>query len=419
MWRQQQGGNCGGNLSGFALPAPSLFLRLTPSMERASRSPADPLRLDLLSFPPHPLPCLAIRCSFCSIKTMQLHASWKALFALITTVNEAGDRNVAGFTGAMDLKASLNIKMTKLVQPFGLLLAANNKKEIAILHHPHNFGGTLLCLSNKVGCLIGVGPSTILVVLDHKGALCSIKAIVPPITDIVSCITVDDLATLPPPPPNIDGNGVAAYGGQTSKNDDGIPPDGVQNGGCCRRGKCNNTANGDSNKSPPARQCCCRRWRHRRCWQGRCQPYSTLVLHPRPFSLQRGPRCGLPPPLMLIVATRVAREAHVHAHDGGLWNHVLIMIQNPLCPTLLAPKRCFKVGSGFFMLQKLRLMARRGKGCGGNDKRSSQNGSARLLEALSVLGVNQRKRDGAGRANPERFPPQFPHCCCLHITKEL
>ncbi len=68
-----------------------------------------------------------------------------------------------------------------------------------------------------------------------------------------------------------------------------------------------------------------------------------------------------------------------------------------------------------FMLQKLWWMARRGKGCGGNDERSSQNGSAGLLEAFSVLGVNQRKRDGAGRANPERFLPQFPLCCCLHI----
>jgi hypothetical protein len=41
---------------------------------------------------------------------MHLHASWKALFASITTVNEAGNRNVAGFTGAMELEASLGKK---------------------------------------------------------------------------------------------------------------------------------------------------------------------------------------------------------------------------------------------------------------------------------------------------------------------
>ncbi len=128
---------------------------------------------------------------------MHLHASWKALFASITTVNEAGDRNVAGFTGAMELKASLGEKMTKLVQPFGLLLAANDKKGITILHHPYNFGGTLICPSNKVGCLVGVCSSAIPVMLDHDGALRPIVANVLPIAAIADCATVDDLATLP------------------------------------------------------------------------------------------------------------------------------------------------------------------------------------------------------------------------------
>jgi hypothetical protein len=158
---------------------------------------------------------------------MQLQASWKALFASITMVNEAGDRNVAGFTGAMDLEASLEVKMTKLVQPFGLLLAANNKKEIAIIHHPHNFGGTLLRPSNKVGCLIGVGPSAVPVVLNHDGALCSIAATVPPIMAIVGCATVNELAALPPPPADVDGDGTAIDGGNVAKDDDGVSAKGV------------------------------------------------------------------------------------------------------------------------------------------------------------------------------------------------
>ncbi len=131
---------------------------------------------------------------------MHLHASWKALFASITTVNEAGNRNVAGFTGAMVLEASLAKTMTKIVQPFGLLLAANEKKGITILHHPHNFGGTLLRPSNKVGCLVGVGSSAVPVVLDHNGALHPIAANVPPITAIANCATVDNLAALPTAP---------------------------------------------------------------------------------------------------------------------------------------------------------------------------------------------------------------------------
>jgi hypothetical protein len=112
-------------------------------------------------------------------------------------VNEAGDRNVAGFTGAMVLKASLAKAMMKIVQPFGLLLAANKKKGITILHHPHNSGGTLLRPSNKVGCLVGVGSSAVPVMLDHDGALCPIGANVPPIAAIPDCATVDDLAALP------------------------------------------------------------------------------------------------------------------------------------------------------------------------------------------------------------------------------
>jgi hypothetical protein len=107
---------------------------------------------------------------------MLLNASWKVFFALIIAVNKAGDQNVTGFANAMDLKASLGKKMTKLVQPVGLLLMANATKEIAILCHPHNFGGTLLCPSNKVSCLIRVGPSAVLVVLDHNGAFRPIVA---------------------------------------------------------------------------------------------------------------------------------------------------------------------------------------------------------------------------------------------------
>jgi hypothetical protein len=57
------------------------------------------------------------------------HASWKVLFYSITTVNESGNRNVTGFTGAMDFEASLKVKMRMFDQPYGFLLAANKKRE--------------------------------------------------------------------------------------------------------------------------------------------------------------------------------------------------------------------------------------------------------------------------------------------------
>ena len=132
---------------------------------------------------------------------MILHASWKALFTALNAVNESGNRNIAGFTNAMDARANLEVKMTRLSQPFGLLLIANNSKKVSIIHHPHNFGGTLLRPTHKVGCLVGMGPNATLVVLDHRSAHSHVIAVVPPIGNIKACLTAEGLAALPIPHP--------------------------------------------------------------------------------------------------------------------------------------------------------------------------------------------------------------------------
>ena len=75
---------------------------------------------------------------------MILQTSWTALLNLLTSVNESDNRNIAGFTGAMDFEANLDVKMPQLNQPLGFLLVVNDPKEVTIIHHPHNFGGTLL-----------------------------------------------------------------------------------------------------------------------------------------------------------------------------------------------------------------------------------------------------------------------------------
>jgi len=41
---------------------------------------------------------------------MLLHTSWTALFNSFTTVNESGNRNIAGFIGAMDYEMNSNKK---------------------------------------------------------------------------------------------------------------------------------------------------------------------------------------------------------------------------------------------------------------------------------------------------------------------
>jgi hypothetical protein len=132
---------------------------------------------------------------------MILYASWKTLFTALNAVNESGNRNIAGFTSAMDAEVNLEVQMTRLTQPLGLLLIANNSKEVSIIHHQHNFGGTLLRPTHKVGCLVGMGPNATSVVLNHWSALSPVIAVVPPIGDIKACLTAEALAVLPIPRP--------------------------------------------------------------------------------------------------------------------------------------------------------------------------------------------------------------------------
>ena len=132
---------------------------------------------------------------------MILHASWKAIFTALNVINESGNRNIAGFTDAMDAGANLKVKMMWLSQPLGLLLIVNNSKEVSIIHHPYNFGGTLLRPAHKVGCLVGMGPNATSVVLNHRSALGHVAAVVPPISDIKACLMAEALAALPIPRP--------------------------------------------------------------------------------------------------------------------------------------------------------------------------------------------------------------------------
>jgi hypothetical protein len=137
---------------------------------------------------------------------MTLHASWNALFNLLTTVNKSGNQIIAGFIGAMDFEENPDMKMARLNLAYNFLLMANSKREVTILHNPCNFGGTLLHPMDKVGCFIRKGPSAFPVIVNHQAALCSIQVMVPPAGDIANCLTVEDFAALPTP--YADGSGI-------------------------------------------------------------------------------------------------------------------------------------------------------------------------------------------------------------------
>ena len=133
---------------------------------------------------------------------MIFHNSWTAYFLSITAVNESGDRNIPGFTGAMDFESSADEKMTALNEPNGFILVANHKKEIVLLHNPNNFGGTLLRPTHKIGCLLGVGHNATPVILDATVAIQPLQVVVPQLAEIVACSSIDDLRALPQPAAN-------------------------------------------------------------------------------------------------------------------------------------------------------------------------------------------------------------------------
>jgi hypothetical protein len=98
------------------------------------------------------------------------------------------------------------------------------------------------------------------------------------------------------------------------------------------------------------------------------------------------------------------------------------MIQNPLCPALLAPKEMLQGGFGdFYFYEKLRRMAWASttRDAAEMMRVSSPKGSEQFVElpyhSNSALDVNRRKEYGTGG----RFLPKFPPCCCLQITKKL
>ncbi len=89
--------------------------------------------------------------------------------------------------------------MARLNQAYSFLLMANSTRDVTILHNPYNFCVTLLCPTDKVGCLVGKEPSALPVIVNHQAALHSIQVTIPPSGDITNCLTVGNSAALPTP----------------------------------------------------------------------------------------------------------------------------------------------------------------------------------------------------------------------------
>jgi hypothetical protein len=76
---------------------------------------------------------------------MPLSPSWKTHFLQgLAPLNAIGNHNVSKYTKAMTHDAAVDTKMKYLNKDHNLILVANHKKQVIILHNLKNYGGTIL-----------------------------------------------------------------------------------------------------------------------------------------------------------------------------------------------------------------------------------------------------------------------------------
>ena len=141
------------------------------------------------------------------------HDSWKLWFAALHE-NEAGNQNMAAFTGAMDAGKSELEKIKNLTDNSNnVFLHADGNRKIRCLHSPKNFGGTLLRPTHKVASLTGIGRSAICIQINVALAVAECKINTPTREELAACATAQNVRDIPFPDEAPDENGLFSYEG--------------------------------------------------------------------------------------------------------------------------------------------------------------------------------------------------------------
>ncbi len=130
---------------------------------------------------------------------MPLSPSWKQhILQGLEPLNAIGNNKVANFTDTMARDAAMDTKMKYLSKEHNLILVADNKKQVVILHNLKNYGGTILQPVNKVAALLGLGPDAHVVALDTTMAIAAQNKHTQTAAEFIA-MDIDTLRTLHPP----------------------------------------------------------------------------------------------------------------------------------------------------------------------------------------------------------------------------
>jgi hypothetical protein len=112
-----------------------------------------------------------------------------------------GECNARKFTEAMTHDAAVDTKMKYLNEDHNLILIADNKKQVVLLHNLKNLGGRTINPTNKVAALFGMGPEAQVIALDVDANIDSQSKRTQPAADIITeaAIGTDSLRALRAP----------------------------------------------------------------------------------------------------------------------------------------------------------------------------------------------------------------------------
>ncbi len=128
---------------------------------------------------------------------MPTHTTWSNRF-INHESNDASNRNLQAFSNSLSSGASNAERLLSMAEEIDtVILAANARRNIMILHSPKDFGGTRTRPDNKVSCMFGLGSQAICILIALNTALTNCNIVVPMLQELSDCETAQDGSTIP------------------------------------------------------------------------------------------------------------------------------------------------------------------------------------------------------------------------------
>jgi hypothetical protein len=113
-----------------------------------------------------------------------LHTNWQSFFAARAD-NDLGNKNTSIYTEAWSPDKSDNVRFQNLILDINsVIFAADQDKNIHALHSFKVAGGTLLCPTTKLMCLLGSGLSATAFIVYKQSLLNPCNLITPTINKL-------------------------------------------------------------------------------------------------------------------------------------------------------------------------------------------------------------------------------------------